>query len=78
MRTVTVMVLALMALGSVAGCSAEGVGGAAVGALGAGAGYELAAKRQMDQLESEHKAGKIDDREYEIRKKQIQKGSLIY
>jgi hypothetical protein len=58
------------------GC--EFIGGAAVGALGAGAGYEYNAKRQMDKLEEDFKAERISRREYEEKKRQIEAGSLIY
>jgi hypothetical protein len=58
------------------GC--EFLGGAAVGALGAGAGYEYNAKRQMDQLEDDFKNERISRSEYEERKRQIESGSLIY
>lgn len=46
--------------------------------VGAGAGYEIQAKRQMDRLEEDYRSGRIDRREYEIRKQQIERGSLIY
>jgi hypothetical protein len=49
-----------------------------LGVLGAGAGYEVQAKRQMDRLEDDYKSGKIDRREYEIRKSQIERGSILY
>jgi hypothetical protein len=58
------------------GC--EFIGGAAVGAGAAGAGYEYQAHRQMQQLEEDYKNRKISREEYEDRKKQIEKGSLIY
>jgi hypothetical protein len=58
------------------GC--EFLGGAAVGALGAGAGYEFNAKRQMDKLEDDFKNERISRREYEERKRQIESGSIIY
>jgi hypothetical protein len=60
------------------GCSPQFWGGTAVGALGAGAGYEYTAKRQMDRLEEDYKSGRINREEYEDRKRQIEKGSLIY
>jgi hypothetical protein len=60
------------------GCSPEFWGGTAVGALGSGAGYEYSAKRQMDRLEDERKAGRISSEEYQDRKRQIERGSLIY
>jgi hypothetical protein len=59
-----------------AGCSRGALAGAAGGVLGAGAGYEYNAKRQIDELDSQLKNGTIDQREYDIRKNQIQKGSL--
>ncbi|HBA89004.1 MAG TPA: hypothetical protein DCZ75_13790 [Geobacter sp.] len=63
-----------------AGCaSREGsaVGGALGGAaVGAGA-YEYSAHRQLQQLESDYKAGRIDKKEYQIRKNQIEKGSIL-
>ena len=61
-----------------AGCSPQFWGGAAVGALGAGGGYEYQAKRQMDQLEDDYKSGRINREEYEDRKKQVERGSIIY
>jgi hypothetical protein len=70
----------LIMLGGLAqwGCSPEFWGGTAVGALGSGAGYEYSAKRQMDRLEDERKAGRISSEEYQDRKRQIERGSLIY
>lgn len=60
------------------GCSPAFWGGTAVGALGTGAGYEYNAKRQMDQLEDDRKAGRISSEEYQDRKRQIERGSIIY
>jgi hypothetical protein len=60
------------------GCSPEFWGGAAVGALGAGGGYEYNAKRQMDRLDDDRKSGRISRDEYEDRKRQIERGSIIY
>lgn len=65
-----------------AGCSSEflrgGGTGAAAGIVGTGAGYELRAKQQMDQLEAEYKAGRINEHDYALRKDQIEKGSIFY
>jgi len=58
------------------GC--EFLGGAAVGSLATGAGYEINAKRQMDRLEDDYKNERISRREYESRKSQIERGSIIY
>ena len=58
------------------GC--EFLGGAAVGSLATGAGYEINSKRQMDKLEDERRSGRISRDEYQDRKRQIEKGSIIY
>lgn len=54
------------------------LGGAAAGSLATGAGYEINAKRQMDKLEDDFRSERISRREYESRKAQIEKGSIIY
>lgn len=59
------------------GCSGAFWGGTGAGVLGAGAGYEIQAERQMDQLKEDLASGKITDEEYRIRKDQIEKGSLL-
>ena len=56
----------------------EFVGGAAAGALASGAGYEYQAKRQMDRLDEDLRNEKISRREYEARRQQIERGSIIY
>ena len=74
------MIYATLLLGGLAqwGCSPEFWGGAAVGALGAGGGYEYNSKRQMDKLEDDYRSERISRREYEQRKRQIESGSIIY
>ncbi len=70
--------LSVLLLGVIlAGCSGQFWGGAGAGVLGAGAGYEIQAERQMNQLNEDLKNGKITQQEYNIRKDQIQKGSLL-
>jgi hypothetical protein len=54
------------------------LGGAAVGSVATGAGYEVQAKRQMDKLEDDYRRERISRNEYESRKKQIEAGSIIY
>lgn len=54
------------------------LGGAAAGTLATGAGYEINAKRQMDKLEDDYRNERISRREYEDRKAQIERGSIIY
>lgn len=62
----------------IAGCSPEFWGGTGTGVVGTGAAYEISAKRQLDRLEEDYKSGAIGKEEYEIRKDQIKKGSVIY
>lgn len=59
------------------GCSGAFWGGAGAGALGSGAAYEIQADRQMTQLNQDLRDGKITQHDYDIRKDQIQKGSLL-
>jgi hypothetical protein len=75
MKKVMLALAFLMILGQ-SGCAF--LGGAAVGALGTSAGYEINAKSKMDQLENDYKAERISRKEYEARKSQIEKGSIIY
>jgi hypothetical protein len=77
-RKISALFLAMLMLATLVGCNRSTLGGAAVGALGTGAAYEYQNKRQMDQLEEDFEQGKIDKQEYEIRKKQIESGSLVY
>jgi hypothetical protein len=70
------LVLALMLGLGQSGCAF--LGGAALGALGTSAGYEVNAKSKMDQLEDDYKAERISRKEYEARKSQLEKGSIIY
>jgi hypothetical protein len=80
MRRFDAVVLAMLAA-SVPACSSEFLGGgatgAAVGAVGTGAAYEINARRQMDQLRKDLDAGRINEQEYEIRKSQIERGSVL-
>ena len=54
------------------------LGGATTGAVATGAGYEIQAKRQIDRLDDDFKNRRISREEYEDRRQQIQKGSIIY
>lgn len=78
MHAQSIYVIPLMTLvlaGGLAGCSTRQVAaGAAVG----GAAYEYSNKRAMDDLEKDYQAGRIDRAEYERRKKEIEKRSLVY
>jgi len=59
------------------GCSGAFWGGAGSGILGAGAGYEVHANAELKKIDEDLKAGRIDKREYDIRKDQIRRDSLL-
>jgi hypothetical protein len=59
------------------GCSGAFWGGVGGGALGGAAGYEVNLERQMRKIDSDLADGTIDQKEYEIRKSQIERDSLI-
>jgi hypothetical protein len=70
------LVLVLLIGVSQSGCAF--LGGAALGGLATGAGYEINANSQMGKLENDYKAERISRSEYLARKSQIEKGSIIY
>jgi hypothetical protein len=67
--------LSILAAATQWGC--EFLGGAATGALATGAGYEYQAHRQTEKLEDDFKAGRISRDEYNDRKRQIERGSIL-
>jgi hypothetical protein len=71
----------ILALTLLIGLSQSGcafLGGAALGTLATGAGYEINNHSQMDKLDADYRNERISRREYEARKSQIEKGSIIY
>lgn len=79
MKNLCLAVVCFVLLTSLTGCSPVGGGllGGVLGAGAAGGGYEYNLKRQKDRVEQDFKAGKIDQKEYEIRKDQIARDSLL-
>jgi hypothetical protein len=75
MKTLMLVLVLMIGLGQ-SGCAF--LGGAAVGAGATGAAYEYQAYSQMQKLEEDYKAEKISRKEYEARKAQIEKGSILY
>jgi hypothetical protein len=75
MKKLMLALVLMMGLGQ-SGCAF--LGGAAVGALGTSAGYEINAHSKMNQLEDDYKAERISRKEYESRKSQLEKGSIVY
>ena len=68
----------LLVLGSLGLAGCEFLAGTATGALATGAGYEINAKRQMDRLDDDYRGERISRREYQRRRTQIERGSIIY
>ena len=75
MKKLMFVLVLMMAFGQ-SGCAF--LGGAAVGAVGTSAAYEINAHSKMNQIEDDYKAERISRREYESRKSQIEKGSILY
>jgi hypothetical protein len=75
MKKVMLALAFLMILGQ-SGCAF--LGGAAVGALGTSGAYEYNANSKMNQLEADYRAERISRKEYEARKSQLEKGSILY
>ena len=64
---------------STTGClSRSAAGGAVVGGAAIGGAYEYQNKRALDALEDEYRRGPITRSEYERRKDEINRRSLIY
>jgi hypothetical protein len=72
------LMAALLLLGNLVLTGCEFVAGAATGALATGAGYEINQNRQLDRLEDDYRRERISRREYQERKNQIERGSVIY
>ena len=76
MRRQMVLTAATLLAVGITGCSSK-AGNVAVGAGAVGAAYEYQNKQAMDELERDRQAGKISQQEYERRKREIEKRSLI-
>jgi hypothetical protein len=75
MRKLIFLIVLLIGV-SQSGCAF--LGGAAIGALGTGAGYEINAHSKMNDLDADYKAERISRSEYLARKSQLEKGSVVY
>lgn len=76
LTSIFVFSLLLMCGGCESKWGSAGVG-AAGGAVAAGGSYEYVANREMKKIEQDLKDGKIDQSEYEIRKDQIERMSML-
>ncbi|WHZ25463.1 MAG: hypothetical protein OJF51_000258 [Nitrospira sp.] len=77
MKNLCVIIIGLTLLTGCSGAVGSGLLGGVLGAGAAGGGYEYNLKRQKNRVEEDFKAGKIDQKEYEIRKDQIARDSLL-
>jgi hypothetical protein len=77
MKNIGMAIALSMTLCGLCGCGSF-VGGAATGAGATGAGYEVKARKEMDKLDEDLKEGRITQEEYDIRRDQIKRGSVIY
>jgi len=77
MKNLCLAIVCLTVLTGCTGAVGSGLLGGVVGAGAAGGGYEYNLKRQKDRVEQDLKAGKIEQKEYEIRKDQITRDSLL-
>ena len=75
MKKLMLVLVLMVALGQ-SGCAF--LGGAAVGALRTSGAYEYNAHSKMNQLEDDYRAERISRKEYEARKSQLEKGSIVY
>ncbi|MBN1492883.1 MAG: hypothetical protein JW938_01910 [Candidatus Omnitrophica bacterium] len=71
-------VLLVIAVITLAGCSAKFWGGVGGGAISAGAAYEINSAKEMKRIDKDLSDGIIDQNEYDIRKDQIERMSLYY
>lgn len=76
MHTGIAIAMATVLVLGIAGCSSK-AGNIAIGAGAAGAAYEYQNKRAMDELNRDYQAGTISKEEYERRKNEIEKRSII-
>lgn len=77
MKNFTLLTLLLASI-ALTGCSGAFWGGAAGGTAAGAAGYEINSKVQMDRIKKDLDEGRITQQEYDIRRSQIERGSLIY
>ena len=75
--TLTSLLLFAMAItGCESSWGSAGLGAAGGAAAGAGS-YEYKANKEMDRIDEAFKKGEMDQREYDIRKDQIRRMSLL-
>lgn len=79
MKRMIFIIMTIILLGTT-GCStrAGSAGAGAIGGAAAGGGaYEYRVNEELKRIDEDFKAGRIDQKEYEIRKDQIQRMSIV-
>ena len=77
MKKILLGALVLTMMFGLSACSGAFWSGAGGGTLAAGAGYEVNAQRQQDRIEKDLDEGKITQEEYDIRRSQIERMSIV-
>ncbi len=78
MKKIILGFCALTMIFSLSACSGAFWTGAGGGTLATGAGYEVNAQMQMNQLKKDLDSGKINKAEYDIRVDEIKKMSITH
>jgi hypothetical protein len=73
----TVMTLLLLASSGCATKTGSATAGALGGAAAGGGAYEYRVRQELQRIEDDFSAGKMDQKEYEIRKDQILRMSIV-
>jgi hypothetical protein len=80
MKRLLLLILLLGFVPTLSGCESRTGTAVAGGTVGAAAGagvYEYRGREEMNRVEEMYKAGEIDQREYEIRRDQIQRDFFL-
>ncbi len=75
--TIASLLVLAMPLASCSTKTGSAVGGALGGAAAGGGTYEYRINEEMKRLDSDYKAGKMDKKEYDARKDELHRMSLI-
>ena len=78
MKKIVLVSMLLTMMFGISACSGAFWGGAGSGTAATGAGYEVNSKMQMDRIKKDLDSGGINQAEYDIRKDQIKRMSLVY
>jgi len=76
-RTLALALTLAICTPTLVACSPAFWGGAAVGAVGTGVGYERQNRKAMDRLDRQFERGEISREEYLERKRELEKGSVV-